>query len=373
MRFVTRVLLGSLLPISFQLFSQTASSPTNAVGSANKMCCTTTITSRQMQSALQQRGPSSPPPFLMAQNGQLQDQSEKGYAEFPEDSLFFTGEPMFSRNQYAIWTNTFSEWSRQLPLGSQPAFHYHICGLGLGINYLGFKSCAIGAGLLYDHIHLKEDLYPAHQDVNYGLGLFYASFPIRKVTINLAATGGFMYTKSTRTEPIGNGDSVTAVGKYPGYQFMPHLDLNYDFHVGPVSFSPFYQIDYALSIQSAFDETGAGDLDFSVSANRASILRQEMGMNFYEKWDLKEKGLLVFRQKGSYVHLNSFQHGSPTAQLINTGTFALFLPSGFQNFGSCAAEVRYQFKATHLLLTFEGFYGDGFVNNAGYFTYSQQF
>lgn len=366
---------------------------TNNYGAANKMCCTSTITSRQIHSGLGSRGSGLnvgilasmlpqessewPPSTLFAQNNALQTDTDNAQNEkagdFPSDSLFAPNAPALNPDNYAIWANTFSEWSRQGPLGDQPLFHYHIYGGAAGVNYLGFKSCAIGAGLIYDRINLSISQNLGKQEINYALGTFYASFPIHRFSINLAATGGFLFTTSYRNIK-SDTFSGTAISKYPGYQVMPHMDMNYDFSINNIcTVSPFYQIDYAINIESSFKEYGAGDLDMKESSVMASLLRQEVGLNFFEKWDLKEKGLLVFRQKGSYVNVNVFQHGNPTAELVTVGSFPLLIPSGFQNFGSWAAEVRYQSRSTNLILTFEGFYGDGFVNNAGYFTLSQGF
>jgi hypothetical protein len=376
------------------LFAALQPTSTNTYGAANKMCCTSTITSRQIHSGLGTKGSGLniglvasllpqessewPPSTLMAQDNTLQtnaddSQNEKA-GEFPQDSLFAPNAPLLEKDNYAIWANTFSEWSSQAPLGAQPAFHYHIYGGAFGFNFLGFKSCAIGAGLIYDRINLFLNQNLGKQQINYALGTFYASFPIKRFSINLAATGGFLYTKSIRNvkEPTFTG---TATSKYPGYQVMPHMDMNYDFSAGKIcTISPFFQIDWALNIESAFKEYGAGIFDLQESSVMASLLREEVGINFFEKWDLKEKGLLIFRQKGSYVHVNVFQHGNPTIELVSVaGSFPLLLGNGFQNFGSWAAEVRYQSRSTNLILTFEGFYGDGFVNNAGYFTLSQGF
>jgi hypothetical protein len=105
----------------------------------------------------------------------------------------------------------------------------------------------------------------------------------------------------------------------------------------------------------------------------ASVLRQEVGMNFFERWDLQEKGSFVFRQKGSYVHLIPFQHGSPSVNSPIIGGLPILLLPEAQNYGSLAVEMQYHTRTRNLVLCFEGFYGSGFVNDAVYLTYSQSF
>jgi len=298
---------------------------------------------------------------------------------------------------WSVWSSGFSLWAHQGAIKTNPAFSYFSYGASLGCDYFGFKNCGIGGGLLYIHTDLTESQDLGTQTLDYAHGLFYSSFPIKAFTLNLGISGGWHNTLNKRNI-VYPGFSATAVSDFDGYQVIPHIDMNYDFSFGTWSISPLIQEDWAVDLERPWTEHRAAPYNFKQSSQLSSVLRSEAGLNFFETWDLKNKGLFVFREKVSYVNVAPFQHKKVTAQLaevaspsqINVNTrmssftilcsstanaaFEVDIPTALQNLADIAAEIRYQSTSSfNALLTFEGQYGKGYRSNALFLTLSQAF
>ncbi len=176
----------------------------------------------------------------------------------------------------------------------------------------------------------------------------------------------------------------TAKAKYNSYQLTPHIDLNYEFNFKNFSLIPFISSDCNITFQDRFQEYGGGKFVFSACNTSINfdqiidqlttfLLQNEIGINFYEQIDLKKNGLLVFREKTSYVNRYTIPYYLYSKQVGDLKFQKNYIDYPMEHFFGSSAEIIYRIKNTSLIFTYEGLLGSGFVSNAIFGRISQDF
>ncbi len=152
---------------------------------------------------------------------------------------------------------------------------------------------------------------------------------------------------------------------------MPHLGGGYDWMMNWGVVEPFASLDWAVSFQRGYKETGAAPLNNQIHGQHPSILRSQVGLNVYETWD-DEKHALIFQQSASYINKTLFKTKMTAAIIIPTALPA-GAPSSFTvqtynknlNLGGIGFELFYKHKPSGFFLstTYQGEFGTTYMSN----------
>lgn len=151
---------------------------------------------------------------------------------------------------------------------------------------------------------------------------------------------------------------------------IPHAGIGYDVLFSWGTLEPFVSLDYAVTFQPAFTETGAYPLNMSTQSATPSLLRSQVGLNVYEMID-NCAYVLVFEQSASYVNKKSWGSDSTSAlalaATLSTAPSPLTL-AGYSktlNLYSVGADIFYKHKASGFFISgaYAGEFGTGYMSN----------
>jgi uncharacterized protein with beta-barrel porin domain len=161
---------------------------------------------------------------------------------------------------------------------------------------------------------------------------------------------------------------ATAKSSFNDWLVMPHLGGGYDWMMNWGVIEPFASVDWAVSFQRAYKETGASPLNMQIKGKTPSILRSQIGLNIYETWD-NEKYAFIFQQSASYVNKALFNTKMSAAIVIPTvipaGSFTVQSYNKTLNLGAVGLELFYKHKPTGFFLstTYQGEFGSSYMSN----------
>lgn len=341
----------------------------------------------------------STPPQPPSQNSRSDVRMEEEY-----QPLFTLQPNLREQPYYSISLNTFGLFQNQDSVTTKDAFFsaYDTSSGGaiFSFDYLGFDNILVGGAATYVFSKLKQEENLGNQRIQSAYGTVYAGLIFDHLTIDFLVSGSYNHNHSTRNFPATPGKTVsvppfgtfqstgipggTARAKYNTFQLSPHFDLNYEIGFRWFSLLPFWTSDCVITFERPFTENGAGNFTFSSCGKNASLntttdsfvnymLQNEVGINFFEQLDLKEKGMFIFRQKTSYVNRYTLpyilRNKFVGADIFNATPIRLPM----QHFFGSAVEMIYRIKNSYIILTYEGMVGSGYLSNGAYFHFGRDF
>ncbi len=306
---------------------------------------------------------------------------------------------------FSISANAFGQFQHQaavtLNAASLSAYGTSSQGLILGIDYLGLDTTLVGGAISYIYSDLNQPAKSGTQKTDTFLGTFYTGLLFDQLSLDLLITGGYNRNLGRRNSPgipsatktfPGTPYSYTTLGipasssksSYDSYQLTPHFDLNYEIGFDWISLLPFIQSDCVITFEKAFQETGGGFFEFSscgkvydfnnaVGSLLTFFLQSEVGVNLFEQLELGNKGAFVFRQKASYVNRYTFPYILQLRFLSQTSFTDLLIDLPMQHFFGSSAEMVYRMKTTSIIFTYENLIGSGYMSNAVFLRFAQDF
>ncbi len=295
------------------------------------------------------------------------------------------------------------------PFVAFPAYLTKTAGVILGLDYIGFKSLLLGGAVTYAYTDLQVAANGGSQATQSFFGTVYSGLIFGNWAMNFVVTGSYNYNRLIRNIAEQPPTTVTLVdesvfgfeetflfqlpgipagaahAKYDSYQVTPHFDLNYEIGLGSISILPFILSDTIITFEDRITETGAPPVIPSACGGATTLntviqtvvsymLQNEVGINLLEQVDLVEKGILIFRQKASYVNRYILPY-SLKANFVDSPAPFVSIPIRFpiQHFCGATVESIYRRKLFSFILTYEGMYGSGYIFNAGFVRFARDF
>jgi hypothetical protein len=164
----------------------------------------------------------------------------------------------------------------------------------------------------------------------------------------------------------------TAKSSFNNWMMMPHLGGGYDWMLDWGIVEPFGSLDWAISFQKGYKEKGATPLNTRIRRQTPSILRSQLGINFYETWD-SAKHLCIFQESASYINKALFSTKMRSSIIVAPSTAPAGVPTSFSlwtydqvlNLGGIGFELFYKHKPTGFFLstTYQGEFGTSYMSN----------
>ncbi len=265
---------------------------------------------------------------------------ELGYLAARDDQLLSCskkGRP----NQ--IWGEIIGADAYQKSQQQTPKFQPLSFGFVLGYDYEKEDKGRIGGGLAYMYTHLIEKENAGHSNLNQELIFAYGLWNQHQFYINASIWFGIFQNKNVRNIHM-TGFQFESKSHPRGLQFDPHLEIGYsgDFCDDQCIIEPFYMIDWVHNWQPRYEETSKGPFKFGQNQLHSSMLRNELGLRFYEIFSY-EVWKLTLQEAASYVNKKPYSVGSVNAYLVGApGNFAVETLSWTQNLGSAALQFLFE-------------------------------
>lgn len=303
---------------------------------------------------------------LVAMNGEFPAPNPIAYTRKPAGSAKTIAS---GPDNYGFWGAGFGEWMTERGEHGNPKIHDSAMGLMVGFDYFGMQNgiFTLSVGYLHNKITENNNAGKGHSN-----GLYF-DFYATGVIGNGYIEGGVLFGESwfhmerniVVTGP--NPFHSTASSDFDNGQFMPHIGGGYDWLTEWGVIEPFATLDWAISFQESYKETGAYPLNMHVKRETPSIVRTQLGVNFYETWEKKEH-LFVFEQRAIYVNkspLNTHMTASFLAVPEPHGSFGVQTYDEVLNLAGVGLDFFYKHKRSGLTLstTYRGEFGVSYTSN----------
>ena len=277
--------------------------------------------------------------------------------------------------KYAIWSAPFGAYAHNKKGQSSPSATNWIGGTVLGFDYRGIKNTIIGAGAAYAFNRVNYSGNNGHSRIHQEFLTVYGSWGRNHLLIDAALWGG-LYQIHNKRVTLGTINSKSHIN---GWLLSPHFRLSTPFYAKGDWFiiAPFVMLDWANNWQGKIRETGSSGMNIRTGSHYTSMLRSEIGLNFYETirygW-----GNLIFAEKGSYVNKKPFNTGSQSAFFAGSAsTFGIEVFGGkTQNLG--VVQLSSQFipcshRYPYGSINYQGEFGTQFQSHAIIFEIGKRF
>ncbi len=128
-----------------------------------------------------------------------------------------------------------------------------------------------GVGLADSSLNFSEK--KGKMDVNDKFLTLFSHWDIQKFYVEAAVTAG---RQKYRAERKASSNSLTALSKYRGYQWTPHVGAGVVGDLGKHKWEAQILADYTYCHQNSYTETGAGTASVAMRAHNSSLLRTEV-------------------------------------------------------------------------------------------------
>jgi len=303
-------------------------------------------------------------PNMLSQNDSLYAaQDENFYTPIP------AGKPkqMAAREKMSFWATGFGNFLSMDTQHANPKITDIASGAILGFDFYGYKNGVFSLSGGYIHNDITEKLQMGNGDSNgaefslYGFGYLGNGY----------IEGGLLgeYNRFTMKRHIGFDGSIPVCActkaSFNNWMMMPHFGGGYDWVTDWGFIEPFASIDWAISFQKTYKEKGGAPFSVKVKHQTPSILRTQLGVNFYETWESPQH-TLIFEQSASYINETFFNTKMRYSFLVSSSSFSAFTYDRTMNLGSIGAEIFYKHKRTGFFLsaTYLGEFGTLYMSNA---------
>ena len=273
------------------------------------------------------------------------------------------------------WITGFGEYAHQSGTGETPGFTYDSGAVLLGLDYLMGNVGTVGGAFGYDHTHFDEAHDAGHGNINNYLLSLYGNIYVGDLYFAPAIWGSFNQISNVRNV-VFTGFSEVAKANINAWQFNPHLEIGYDVPVAKIEITPFSSLDWPISWQGSYTETGAAPFNTSQPAVTSSMVRSETGLKFLETWK-RPWGRILMREKVSYVFEKPFGTSNVTASFVGTpGSFTVAALTQNLNLGVVAIDIIAmigKIAPISVILGYEGEFGSNYWSNQAMLTLKKRF
>lgn len=283
---------------------------------------------------------------------------------------------MNSQGSNSLWLAPFGSEVCQKRWHDIPTYTNKISGALLGFDYCYLPSVTFGGGLAYafNKAHYSNNL--GNTKINHEYAVLYTSFDLPCFYLNMALWSG-CYQASNKRKSF---TSIISKGKINGLALSPHIELSKAFSLESCKhfvFEPFAMLDCANSWISGYHEKGKSGFNLALKKRCISILRNEIGIRFYETF-YHTWGCLVLQEKIAYVNRAPLSQKAHKASFIDS--FSSFdvrtLCGSSQNNAVVAFHLEYlpsSLNNVYALLDYQGEFGSAFQSQTLIFSIEKKF
>lgn len=283
--------------------------------------------------------------------------------------------PPERKGKLSGWITGFGEYAHQSGTNETPAFTYGSGAILIGIDCLMGNVGTVGAAFGYDHTHFDEAYQAGYGNINNYLFSLYGNVYVGDLYFTPAIWGSFNQIYNVRNV-VFTGFSAVATANINAWQFNPHLEIGYDVPVANIEITPFSSLDWPISWQGSYTETGAAPFNTSEPALTSSMVRSEIGLKFLETWK-KPWGRMLMREKVSYVFEKPFGTSAITASFVGTpGSFTVAALTQNLNLGVVVMDFIAMIghrAPVSVILGYEGDFGSNYWSNQVMLTLRKNF
>lgn len=268
----------------------------------------------------------------------------------------------------SLWADGFGQFASQKGSDTNPDFDMTVGAVIGGMDFLK-QNGLLSFNLGYAHDWVEQDHDSGESSSNLYLASFGGSYTGPHFYFDLSFCGSYS-TNNNQRNVVFPGIHATTRSESHCWTLTPHLDFGYDFtHYSSTeghsfTIEPFASFDWAINWAGKIVETDGFPLDMSINANTSSMLRSEVGMNFYEIVN-KEWGIFIARQLLGYVNKKPFSVGRLNAAVVGgPGSFTLETFTNDQNIFNPEVEFYWKWKRGFFLsISYLGEFGSGYISN----------
>ncbi len=219
---------------------------------------------------------------------------------------------------FKAWVAQFGETAHLEASEDDPAFNFYTAAALAGFDYSFDHKGLIGGSLGYAYTHFVEDLHRGSGRINSYFANVYGDVSIGDFYLSPAIWGVFDQIKNKRNISFPDYSAKAEAGIY-AWQCVPHLEVGYNIRHSLTTITPFTELDWAVTWQRGYHESGGGYFNAKVGRQNTSILRNETGIKRSDYW-----GIFSLKEKLSYVFEKPFGTGNvPTAFVGSPGAFTV--------------------------------------------------
>lgn len=265
------------------------------------------------------------------------------------------------KGKFSGWVTGFGEIAHQSGTSQTPSFGYGTGALLVGFDYKDMCGIALG----YGYTHFNEAHHAGHGNINDYLIALYGNIFIGDLYFSPTFWGSFSQTHNVRNVSF-TGFSEIAKANIYAWQINPHIEIGYDIPVSKIEITPFTSLDWPISWQRGYTETGAAPFNTSQPATTSSMVRSETGLRFLERWNYSW-GAFLLKEKASYAFEKPFGTSNITAAFVGTpGAFTVTALTQNLNLGVVAIDliaIIGKKAPVSVSLGYEGEFGANYCGN----------
>jgi len=274
---------------------------------------------------------------------------------------------------YGFWASGFGDFITQDKQNSNPKINDTAAGALVGFDYYGCQNGIFNLTAGYIHNDITEGHDSGGGTSNGAVLGLYGTGYIGNGYLEGGVLGGYNRFDMHRNVVIGGLEPfyAKAESSFNNWMVMPHLGGGYDWIMNWGIVEPFAAVDWAVSFQESYNETGAFPLNMHIKSKTPSLLRSQVGLNLYETWD-NEKGILLFEQSASYINKTMFNTKMHAAVIIAPAPIPAGGASEFNvltyrnmNLFGCGTELFYKHKRSGFFVSgnYQGEFGSHYMSN----------
>ncbi|HEV7736841.1 MAG TPA: autotransporter outer membrane beta-barrel domain-containing protein, partial [Chlamydiales bacterium] len=271
---------------------------------------------------------------------------------------------------YGFWGAGFGDFLSQDKQHANPKITDTASGMMLGFDYYGYQNGIFTLASGYVHNDISEECCAGSGTSNGGMLSFYGTGNIGNGYIEGGFLGGYnrfnMQRNIALTGPLPF--YATAESSFNTWTLMPHFSGGYDWMMDWGIVEPFGSVDWAVTFQESYKEKGAAPLNDKIKSQNPSILRSQLGINFYETWEC-EKHAFIFQQSASYINQALFSTKMSAAIILAPtavpGAFTVWTYDQTLNLGGVGGKLFYKHKPSGFFVSgaYQGEFGTSFMSN----------
>jgi uncharacterized protein with beta-barrel porin domain len=278
-----------------------------------------------------------------------------------------------AQDQYSLRATGWGDFLSQGAQNQNPKISAAAGGVLVGFDSLNCELGMFSLSAGYVNIHVDEAHHVGSSTSQGGVLSIYGTRYIgNHGYIEIGALGGYNLVKNQRNVALEGPAPFhsTAKSSYHNWQVMPQLGGGYDhgFCWGGswIVIESFVQLDYALTFEPAYRESGAAPLNMQIGSSSPSILESRAGLNLYETIE-NEGSLLGLRESLSYVNKVFFGTRSKGSIVNAPGSFTVETYNQTLNLFAIGGELFYKRKVSgfSLSLSYNGEFGKSYISNEG--------
>jgi outer membrane autotransporter protein len=182
-----------------------------------------------------------------------------------------------------VWLSGEGSFTNQsnIEFSNSPQVGYNNLGVGIvsGADYRFLDNLYLGVLGSYTHSHIKWKQDQGKGDIDTGYAGVYFSAIGSLFYGNVSCIGGWSQYDEKRNI-VYPGVNVSAKNTHQGKQLISHLDVGCNLSLGKFTIRPFDSLDWIIQNEDAYAESGAGVYNLSTQKMHASMVRNELGLNF---------------------------------------------------------------------------------------------